>query len=105
MPYEFPGKDAAWVRKRRTSQLEIIKVLRQEHLICRIIKSRDEDQLIVLIRAPTYEQFSLVQVLLQLPASTPCLNCCCLNCYNCSWRLQASGFEASAFEAKPSQQP
>ena len=27
--------------------------------MCRILKSRDEDELIVLVRAPTYEEFSL----------------------------------------------
>lgn len=61
LPYEFAGKPKSWVDKRRASQREIIRILRQEHLVCRILKSRDEDEVLVLVRAPTYEEFSLVE--------------------------------------------
>ena len=59
MPYHFAGKPKSWVEKRRASQREIIRALRLEKLVCRILKSRDEDELLVLVRAPSYEEFSL----------------------------------------------
>ena len=48
--------------ERPGSQREVIKCLRVEHLVCRIIKSCDEDEIIVLVRAPTYEEFALQNV-------------------------------------------
>jgi hypothetical protein len=38
LPYQFPGKPKSWVEKRRASQRELIRALRLEHLVCRIIK-------------------------------------------------------------------
>jgi len=61
MPWDFRNKPRSWVEKRRSSQQEVIQALRKEHLVCRVLKSRDEDELLVLVRAPTYEEFCLVQ--------------------------------------------
>jgi hypothetical protein len=61
MPYQFVGRSKAWVAKRHAAQREIIQVLRAEHLVCRIVKSRDEDELLLLVRAPTYEEFALMK--------------------------------------------
>lgn len=48
MPYEFGNKAKSWVEKRRASQREVVQALRREHLVCRILKSRDEDEVIPL---------------------------------------------------------
>ena len=46
LPYEFGNKAKSWVEKRRASQREVVQALRREHLVCRILKSRDEDEVI-----------------------------------------------------------
>ena len=51
MPYDFGNKPKSWVDKRRASQREVVQALRREHLVCRIIKSRDEDEVITIALA------------------------------------------------------
>eukprot|EP00960_Hanusia_phi_P057335 763532-Hanusia_phi.AAC.3 len=71
MPQVFPGWSASAIKKRKESQVEIIRILRMEHLIVRCIKSRDEDELFLLIRTPRPEEWAIERDSGQLGSTEP----------------------------------
>jgi hypothetical protein len=55
MPNKFEGRSQTYKDKHRQCQLELISILRKEHLVCRILKSRDEVLTLLVLLVQKYK--------------------------------------------------